>query len=468
MNNLIIWDLDGVLIDSRDLHYHSLNSALSNIGEQYVISREEHLSIYDGLNTTKKLDMLTERKGLPKSAHNKVWQDKQTATFDLIKRFSISPKAIQACQEIKKRGWKIAIASNSIRETVKLALISIGIMEYVDVFISNEDVARTKPYPEMYWKAMTLLNALPKNTIIIEDSHIGRQGALDSGANLLPVENADSWVLNDILNKIKEVESKTMENIPWINKKLNVIIPMSGDGSRFANTGKYSFPKPLIEIRKGDQNMPMIEMVVRNLNIQANYIFIVKKEHYEQYDLENVLNRIAPNCKIIQVEHKTEGAACSILLAKEYIDNDAPLFVANSDQFVPHGEGGWNSNEVLYSFGADTVDGGIVCFNASHPKWSYVRLDDNGFVSEVAEKKVISDIATIGFYYWTKGSDFVWSAEQMIAKDIRVNNEYYLVPTYQELIDAGKKIKIKMVNAPYGTGTPEDLDYFLENYTGKI
>ncbi len=331
-------------------------------------------------------------------------------------------------------------------------------MEYVDVFVSNEDVKLTKPFPEMYWQAMTKLSALPKNTIICEDSHIGRQGALDSGANLLPIENADTWTVDEILRKIEEVENKSMERIAWIDKKLNVLIPMAGKGSRFADAG-YTFPKPLIEVR----GKPMIQVVVENLNIEANYIFVVQKEHYEKYDLEHVLNNIAPNCKIIQIDGITEGAACTALLAKEYIDSDAPLFFANSDQFCE-----WNSNEVLYAFNADGIDGGIVTFEASHPKWSYAKIGEDGFVSEVAEKKVISNDATVGFYWWKQGSDFVKYAEQMIAKDVRVNNEFYVCPVFNEAIGDGLKIRAKKIDGMHGIGTPEDLDTFLENYKGKL
>lgn len=459
MNNLIIWDLDGVLIDSRDLHYHSLNSALSNIGEQYVISREEHLSIYDGLNTTRKLDMLTERKGLPKSAHNKIWQDKQTATFELIRNFPVDDRAVEVFKAIKRHGWKIAVASNSIRETVKLALMAIGVIEYVDFWVSNEDVKRAKPYPEMYWQCMTALNVLPKNTIIVEDSHIGRQGALDSGAHLLPVENAWDWDHAKIFEEIAIMEDKTTGNsIPWRDKKLNILIPMAGAGSRFAQAG-YTFPKPLIEVR----GKPMIQVVVENLNIEANYIFVCQREHYEKYDLENVLSKIAPGCKIVQTDGMTEGAACTALLAKEHIDSDAPLFFANSDQFVE-----WNSNECMYAFKADTIDGGILTFKANHPKWSYAKVGEDGFVSEVAEKKVISDQATVGFYYWQHGSDFVKYAEQMIAKNIRVNGEFYVAPVFNQAIEDGKKIRIKQIDGMHGIGTPEDLNAFLSTYKGKV
>lgn len=458
MNKLVIFDLDGVLIDSREIHYDALNDALRKVGEKYVISREEHLSLYDGLNTTRKLKMLTERKGLPVSEYDKIWNDKQEATFNIVRGFKKEYWLQTMFRKIKSKGYKIAVASNSIRETVKLSLISIGLIEEVDYFVSNEDVGRAKPYPEMYWKCMTALNVLPKNTIIIEDSHIGRQGALDSGAHLLPVENAQEvnseHMMQRIYDLMNTIEGKSKKSLPWRDNKLNVLIPMAGAGSRFSAVG-YTFPKPLIEVR----GKPMIQLVVENLNIEANYIFLVQKEHYEKYNLKYLLNLIAPGCKIVQVDGLTGGAACTTLLAKEHIDNDAPLVMANSDQFVE-----WNSNECMYAFSADSIDGGILTFEATHPKWSYAKLDENGFVSEVAEKKVISNNATVGIYYWRHGSDYVKYAEQMIAKNIRVNNEFYVCPVFNEAIGDGKKIRVKNVEGMWGIGTPEDLNYFLDNH----
>jgi HAD superfamily hydrolase (TIGR01509 family) len=455
MNKLVIFDLDGVLIESRELHYQSLNDALKTIDPKYVINRDEHLAVYDGLNTTRKLKLLSESKGLPTEFHDMVWQRKQLATFELLKKFPIDSKLQDIFSRLKSQGYHIAVASNSIRETVKLSLLKIGVMEYVDYWVSNQDVSHPKPYPEMYWQCMTRCQALPRNTLIIEDSHIGRQGALDSGATLMAVENTQGVTWEKINNKLQHMNSQMTSNtVPWKDSRLNVLVPMAGAGSRFAQQG-YTFPKPLIEVN----GKPMIQVVVENLNIEAHYIFIVQQDHYEKYNLKFLLNLIAPGCDIVQVNGVTEGAACSTLLAKEYIDNDAPLIMANSDQYVE-----WNSNECMYAFTADEIDGGILTFNATHPKWSYAKVGANGFVSEVAEKKVISNDATVGIYYWKHGSDYVRYAEQMIEKNIRVNNEFYVCPVFNEAIADGKKIKIKTIDSMWGIGTPEDLDFFLKNY----
>ena len=351
-------------------------------------------------------------------------------------------------------GYNIAVASNSVRNTVKLVLLRLGLLEFVHYHLSNEDVFRSKPFPEMYWRCMIACNALPKDTVIFEDSHIGRQGALDSGSHLIAIEDRPDLDQSKIDKVFKILDTQKVTHIPWKSEKMNVLIPMAGAGSRFAQVG-YSFPKPLIEVN----GKPMIQVVLENLNIEANYTFVVRKEHYDKYSLQYLLTLIAPGCNIVQVDELTEGSACTTMLAKEFINNDDPLLLANSDQFME-----WNSNESLYAFNADGIDGGILTFKATHPKWSYAKVGADGFVSEVAEKKPISDDATVGVYYWKKGSDYVKYTEQMIEKDIRTNGEFYICPVFNEAIADGKKVRIKEIERMWGIGTPEDLKYFLENY----
>ena len=235
---------------------------------------------------------------------------------------------------------------------------------------------------------------------------------------------------------------------------MNIVIPMAGAGSRFESAG-YTFPKPLIEV----EGQPMIHKVVNNLNIQGRYIFLVQKTHYEKYNLENLLNMISPGCEIIQLEGLTEGAACTVLTSRELIDNDEPLIIANSDQYID-----WNAFETISEFSNEGIDGGILTFNSLHPKHSFAKVDGQGYVTEVAEKKPISTNATVGVYFWKKGSDFVYYADQMIQKNIRTNNEFYVWPVYNEAIQDGKKIITSMVDKMWGMGTPEELDNFLQNY----
>lgn len=456
--SLIIFDLDGVLVEAKELHYQALNLALASVDVKYKISWKEHLSVYDGLKTRQKLDMLTEKKGLPIEHHDFIWKMKQEATLEVISKYEPDQRLIELFSSLKEQGYQLSVCSNSIRRSVLTMVSKIGIMEYMDLVISNEDVSNSKPHPEMYWKAMSKMSKLPENTLIVEDSPPGLLAASRARAHVLRVSSPKDVTLDNIydkLNKIKH-ETKTMANSPrWQDKNLNVLIPMAGKGSRFANAG-YTFPKPLIEVN----GKPMIQLVVENLNIDANYTFIVQKEHYELYRLDTLLSMIAPNCNIVQVDGITEGAACTTLLAKQFIDNDQPLVMANSDQFLE-----WDSNEFMYNMIERNCDGGIVSFRATHPKWSFAKINDEGFVQEVAEKNPISDIATAGIYYWKHGSDYVKYAEQMISKNIRTNNEFYVCPVFNQAIADNKSIRTYDIPKMWGIGTPEDLEIFLKNYT---
>ena len=452
MIRLIIFDLDGVLIESKELHFHALNNALDPI---YRISIEEHLSTYDGLPTSEKLKLLTKDKGLPVDLYPTIKDHKQKHTVELLKqKVKYNQKLVDICETLKQKNYKLVCASNAKRDTVKISLMQLGIMEYFDFWMSNEDVSRPKPHFEMYFRCMMLANATPAQTLIIEDSHIGRQAVLDAGCHLLPVEDTHDLTIEKILKSLDDIQGTGIKNIPWRNRKMNVLIPMAGAGSRFQDAG-YTFPKPLIEVG----NKPMIQVVTENLNIEANYIFIVQKKHYEKYNLYTVLNLIKPGCTIIQTEGITEGAACTTLLAKEFINNDDPLVIANSDQFVE-----WNSNNVMYAFSTEGIDGGILTFDSTHPKWSYAKLDEHNFVCEVAEKQPISNNATVGIYYWSKGRDYVSCAEEMIEKNIRTNGEFYVCPVFNQLIGRGGKIRIKKIDRMWGLGTPEDLNNFLNHY----
>ena len=165
---------------------------------------------------------------------------------------------------------------------------------------------------------------------------------------------------------------------------------------------------------------------------------------------------------MIKVNEITEGAACTALLAKELINNDEELVIANSDQWI-----NWDNQHFLAFLRKSDADGGIVTFISTHPKWSFVKVNDQGEVTLLAEKKPISNIATVGIYYFKKGKYFVEAAEQMIRKNIRTNNEFYIAPTYNEMIEAKKKILHYPIAEMRGLGTPEDLTRFLENINKK-
>ena len=233
-------------------------------------------------------------------------------------------------------------------------------------------------------------------------------------------------------------------------KKINILIPMAGEGKRFFDAG-YDIPKFLINIF----DKPMIENVINSLNLEGNYIYIVQKKHYDEYNIDKILNAITPGCKIIQVENKTDGAARTTLFAEDLINNNDPLIIFNSDQIIE-----WDVNNFLQFINKD-IDGAILTFKASGKKWSYVKIDDNKKIIQVAEKEEISNDATAGLYYWRNGSDYVKYAKQMIVKNIKVNNEFYVAPVYNEAILDNKIIYPFEINKMWGVGTPEDLEIYI-------
>ena len=454
MIKLIVFDLDGVLVETKKLHYDAFNRALRDVDPKYEISYDEHLAKYDGLSTHKKLDLLSREKGLSGMEFQCIWQRKQAYTYQMLKELSPDNRLVEVLKKLKnEHRYTIAVASNSIRDSVKITLLKLGVLEYVDFYLSNEDVKYPKPHPEIYLRSMIQAGATPKETLIVEDSVIGRNAANNSGAYLFGVNNSSDVTYENIMEHIDCI-NKNVKRPKWQGGKMNVLIPMAGAGSRFEKAG-YTFPKPLIDVR----GKPMIQWVVDNLNVEAKYIFIVQKSHFEKYNLKDTLNNFCPNNEIVQIEGITEGAACTTLLAKQYIDKDEPLIIANSDQFVE-----WNNEEFIYTSTTADSDGSILTFKSTHPKWSYAKLNELGYVTEVAEKRPISDVATVGIYYWKRGSDYVKYAEQMISKNIRVNNEFYVCPVFNEAIADGKRIRTFNIDKMWGLGTPEDLEYFLKNY----
>lgn len=458
MVKLIIFDLDGVLVDARELHYEALNRALASIDKKYVISRDEHLSTYDGLPTTIKLKMLTENKGLPERYYDDVWKNKQIQTREIIdKEFTYDDRMRGILRKLRKEGYLIAVCSNSIRETTKMMLIRKGLLEFCEFYLSNQDVNISKPNPEMFLRAMIKLGVGPKECVIVEDSHVGRQSAFESGAYLCAVENVENVTYEKIRRTIDRFSEKNINNkfIPkWQGGNLRIIIPMAGEGKRFKEMG-YSFPKPLIEIN----GKPMIQWVTENINVEAKFIFIVKKTEYEKYHLKYLLNLLENDCEIVILDQPSQGAVMTVLMAEHLFDDDDPIAIVNSDQYMS-----WNSNEFFYAMAADECDGGIVTFESTHPKWSFVKTGENGFVVEVAEKKPISNKATAGVYYFKKGSDFIKYAKEMISKKITTFGEYFVCPTYNEMIRDGKKIRSFPIENMWSFSTPEDVEFFLQKY----
>lgn len=236
--------------------------------------------------------------------------------------------------------------------------------------------------------------------------------------------------------------------------KINIVIPMAGEGSRFVKAG-YAKPKPFINVN----GKPMISHVLENLAVpNAKYILIARGEHLNnnpeevQYITKNF------NVEFISISKLTLGAACTVLSAHRHINNNTPLLIANSDQLVD-----MDINKFIADAKKRHLDGSILTFQDNNPKWSYAKLNKENLVTEVKEKSVISTNATVGIYYFTKGVDFVNNSIDMIVANDTVNNEFYVCPVYNYLIRNNAKIGIFNITQEqmHGLGTPEDLEKYL-------
>lgn len=460
---LIVFDLDGVLVDSCDLHYLALNTAIEQIaGKKYIISKKEHLNMYNGLNTTTKLQLLTTYKNLSPDLYNDINRFKQSITLEMFKHYTPDKEKIQLLTQLQNLGYILCCASNCKQASLHLILEKLGLHHFFSNILSNEDVINPKPAGDIYLKCIMSEHMSPNETLIIEDSFIGLSAAKRSGAHVCMVKNSTDVTFDKIINTINYYENpvngiltKTM-----FQKKINVVIPMAGNGSRFANVG-YTDPKPLIDIF----GKPMISWVIQNIGIDANYIFITKKEHFEKYNLGSLLKCLSPHSTIIQLDQTTEGAACTVLMAKEYINNENPLLIANSDQWLD-----WNSEEFIFNFLLKEKDSLVkisTFISDGSKKWSYAQVNENNHVINVKEKDPISCYGTTGIYMWKRGSDFVRCANQMIAKNKRTNNEFYVAPVINEIIEEGYIVTKEECEQFWSLGVPEDLDHFKHNFAFK-
>jgi len=238
---------------------------------------------------------------------------------------------------------------------------------------------------------------------------------------------------------------------------LVIVIPMAGLGSRFTQAG-YAHPKPLISIH----GVPMIRLIIENIRPSRphRFVFICQRSHVRDYDLVSHLRAWAPGAAIVELDGVTEGAACTVLAARDYLPDGAPMMIANSDQYIDIG-----IDQYLDDMDQRQLDGLIMTMDARDNKWSYASVNECGMVTRVVEKQVISRHATVGIYNFRRVADFVRAAESMIAQNLRVNNEFYVAPVYNQMIASGARVGIHTIGSDghvmHGLGTPTDLEAFL-------
>ncbi len=238
---------------------------------------------------------------------------------------------------------------------------------------------------------------------------------------------------------------------------INIVIPMAGEGSRFSQAG-YDLPKPLIPVI----GKPMIQWVIENIKPHRDhrFIFIIRREHEQRFRISKMLEEFAPNSSYVFADSLTEGAASTVLLARNLINNLEHLMIVNSDQYLD-----FSIDKYLEHFDGSELDGFLMTMKSIESKWSYI-LENNGRITSIFEKEVVSNEATVGVYNFRQGKDFVKYAEIMISLKQKVKNEYYVAPVYNNAIlddlnfgflNVGDDQKIM-----HGLGTPEDLTRFIE------
>lgn len=446
---MIVFDLDGTLIDTKEMHHHTFAQALSEYDPTLVY----HPSTYEGLSTRQKL-----KKMIPSDIEKQqnIWKRKQELTLEWCKNnVRKNDHLIQVLQALAT-SYTLCLATNCIRLTMETLCSQLGIDTFFTQKYCNEDIQHPKPYPDIYLQSMKDASLLPQHVLIIEDSPVGIIAAKASGAYVMKVESPEDIHLNTIQTYIKIIESK-------VNKLL--VIPMAGKGSRFQQTG---YRKPAIPLQiDAKYPRPMIQIVLENLtqNVPNLYVIFIMKD-------KNDLELIPDSCPFLWhacfVSETTEGALCSMLLARFWIQQ--PVFkgiiVANCDQYIQ-----WKKPvHTIYDecFDKNNVAGWIFTFPSSDPKFSYAQVNDRNDVLAVAEKVVISNQASMGIYLFQSGAQCVKYADNMIQLNKRVNNEFYICPIYQEYINNGHVIQTYDAGTMFCLGTPEDLNHSMKQLTTTL
>jgi HAD superfamily hydrolase (TIGR01509 family) len=444
----VIFDLDGVLWNSKEIHLEALNDALKELAPGFVISYEENHGPLSELPSRKKLLALNSR-GLDPALNDSIIELKQQKTLHRMIDDKTNTKRLQVLFKfLKQKGIRISVVTNAHRETAYRFLIIHGLSTMVETILGNEDVVNNKPSPDGYLKAMREGESTGEETLIFEDTSHGLKAACGAGAYVVYVDKPTRINRKFVGQAIKDSEEGRLKiAVPQVYD-LKVVMPMAGEGSRFRNAG-YDVPKPFIEV----DGKHMYETVLDSMGIQSERILLARRWGDARYDLTKKPLR---QTKVIEVALLTEGAACTVLLSRKEMTPEKSLIIVNSDNIVR-----FDYPRMMREVKRRKADGAIVVFTDTDPKWSFAKIGPDGYVTEVAEKNPISDQATAGVYFWTKSTDFAWYADRMIMQNKRVRNEFYVCPVYNEAVADGKKIIAYQAEAFHSVGTPEDLGEYL-------
>ena len=432
---LVILDLDGVLVEARRLHFDALNEALVTLGIEPV-GWDFHLASLDGLPTLAKLDVLDVDPMLARTI-----DVAKSRVFDALPTPTVSAAAVDLIRSLRSRGIRVEVVTNGRRATA-LRMLG-GLERLIDRVRTPDDGDARKPAPAMLLRAMAEADVGPDETVVVEDSPVGRRAARASGASLMPVSCPD------------DVPRDLPMFLDGGRRSTAVVVPMAGRGARFAAAG-HVLPKPLIDV----DGVPMIAAAVACLRpIEARFIFLVLREHLLLFpQLERVLLSLAPDVFIAPVDEVTDGAARTVLLSAPLLLPTDPVVVMNCDQLVD-----FDADAMSHGMTMRDASASVLTFRPDDPndrRWSFADVDPlDGVVRRIAEKDPIGPDATCGVYLFSRASLMIDAILAMIAADDRTNGELYLAPALNRL----DRVVAYPADRMIGLGTPEDL----ERYHGR-
>ena len=398
------------------------------------------------ITTKEKLQKKKKKEIINESDIDKIYLRKKEIADSKFNNLEEDYDKINLFKYLKNSNCKIAVVTNGNKKSANLILTRIGIINYIDLIISNDDVKNKKPHSEPYIRAISYFGGDLNKYIIFEDSEVGIISAKGTGANVYQVLN------------YKDINIETIIKLNGV-KNINILIPMAGLGSRFSNRG-FKKIKPLIEVA----GVPMIKKAIDSLNIHGTFIFIVRTNE-NLNELKKYLLEFKPVCKIVDVSELTEGSASSCYLAKELINNDNELIIANCDQCLE-----WNSKLFLDETRKRNLDCSVLTYKSDSNKNSFIKTDENGKGTLIREKEVISDKALVGVHYFKHGKLFVESYEDIYNKKIKFKNEYYVSTVCNNMIEKGLyvgNISLRKEDEFHCLGTPDDYFKYLK-YIGKL
>jgi HAD superfamily hydrolase (TIGR01509 family) len=449
---VVVFDLDGVLVESKELHYRAFNAAVTEaVGSGYALSEAEHTLVYDGLSTRQKLRLMQTHKQLPAASVETIFHRKQELTSQMIQnQIRPDPQIINTLQQLKQMGYPIAVASNCIRQSVREFLTALELWNHVDALFSNEDVAEPKPDPAIYSKVADSFGVNTTDLFVVEDSPKGFEAVVRSGAHLHQVKSPADVRFPSLMAAMNMSDCQ-----------VQIVVPLARPGATYWLDGPNELPTDLpLQLLDMDGQVLLKRMCdnIRPPNTRCRWIFLVPRSD-QQHRWHSLLPNITgyEDTVVIPVVKEQLGAMNTVLLAESHLSHDVPLMVFDGSHIVE-----WYTTtppEVLLD-ALKEVDALVTIHEDSDPRWSYVETSGQR-VLVVREKKPISCRACTGLYIWKRPKDFIQAARRLQQKQTYCRGQYYISQVMQECLETvGFHLRSYMVKRSWSLRTMDEVSLF--------